>query len=61
MFTSSHCAGNRQAKAKALIEASGLPMIAVEDFDSAAETVITVNVQIVFYICVYVHVCMHRW
>ncbi len=33
--------GNRQAKAKSLIEASGLYMIAVEDFDKAAETVST--------------------
>ena len=29
-------AGNRQKKANALIEASGLRMIAVEDFDKAA-------------------------
>ena len=32
-------AGNRQKKAKAMIEASGLKMIAVEDFDLAARTV----------------------
>ena len=32
-------AGNRQKKANALIEASGLRMIAVEDFDKAAQTV----------------------
>ena len=32
--------GNRQKKAKAMIEASGLKMIAVEDFDLAARTVI---------------------
>ena len=31
--------GNRQKKAKALIEACGLRMMAVEDFDSAARTV----------------------
>ena len=31
--------GNRQKKAKAMIEASGLKMIAVEDFDLAAKTV----------------------
>lgn len=31
--------GNRQKKANALIEASGLRMIAVEDFDKAAQTV----------------------
>ena len=31
--------GNRQKKAKAMIEASGLKMIAVEDFDLAARTV----------------------
>ena len=31
--------GNRQKKAKAMIEASGLKMIAVEDFDQAARTV----------------------
>ena len=34
-------AGNRQKKANALIEASGLRMIAVEDFDKAAQTVST--------------------
>jgi len=32
-------AGNRQKKAKSLIEASGLRMLAVEDFNKAAQTV----------------------
>jgi hypothetical protein len=36
-------AGNRQKKAKAMIEASGLKMIAVEDFDLAARTVVNVS------------------
>lgn len=31
--------GNNQKKAKALIESSGLRMLAVEDFDKAAQTV----------------------
>ena len=31
--------GNNQKRAKALIEASGLRMLAVEDFDMAAKTV----------------------
>lgn len=35
--------GNRQKKANALIEASGLRMIAVEDFDKAAQTVVNVS------------------
>lgn len=35
--------GNRQKKAKSLIEASGLRMIPVEDFDKAAETVVNVS------------------
>ncbi|CAI7999325.1 Succinate--CoA ligase [ADP-forming] subunit beta, mitochondrial [Geodia barretti] len=35
--------GNRQKKAKAMIEASGLKMIAVEDFDLAARTVVNVS------------------
>lgn len=39
--------GNRQKKAKAMIEASGLKMIAVEDFDMAARTVCFV----VFFTC----------
>ena len=38
-FTNATPAGNRQKKANALIEASGLRMIAVEDFDKAAKTV----------------------
>ena len=38
-FTNTTLAGNRQKKANALIEASGLRMIAVEDFDKAAKTV----------------------
>ena len=36
--------GNRQKKAKAMIEASGLKMIAVEDFDLAARTVCVWNI-----------------
>jgi len=35
--------GNRQKKAKSLIEASGLRMLAVEDFDKAAQTVVNVS------------------
>lgn len=35
--------GNRQKKAKALVEASGLRMLAIEDFDQAAKTVVTVS------------------
>ena len=42
--------GNRQKKAKAMIEASGLKMIAVEDFDLAARTVPSFSLDIACYI-----------
>ena len=48
--------GNRQKKAKAMIEASGLKMIAVEDFDLAARTVYTLLAKHSFPFVKIVHV-----
>jgi len=39
LFVSGKCVGNNQKKANALIEASGLKMIGIDDFDRAAKTV----------------------
>ena len=45
-----YISGNRQKKAKAMIEASGLKMIAVEDFDLAARTVPSFSLNIACHI-----------
>ena len=48
--------GNNQKKANALVEASGLKMIGVDDFDKAAKTVSDLTDGLAFglYFCPYV-------